>query len=95
MRTSDNACHAKKNCTENLARSLKTLYTNADSLPNKMAELEITVDRENPNIFMIVEVIPKSSRVRTTEASISLWGCNMFTYLGKDGLWGIAFLHKK
>ena len=38
---------------------LKCIYTNADSLSNKMNELELMIEEINPDLIAITEVLPK------------------------------------
>ena len=43
-------------------KSLKCIYTNADSLRNKMAELKTVVYKEKPHIIAVTEIKPKNFR---------------------------------
>ena len=62
------------NCT----RSVKCLYTNADSLMNKIDELKVLVRDEKPHIIGICEVKPKNCRYSITDAELQLDGYDMF-----------------
>ena len=59
---------------------LKCMYTNADSLKNKLNEFTARIRDYNPDIIMVNEVKPKNMRGNLTESEFSLKdkGYNMF-----------------
>ena len=55
------------------------MYTNADSLLNKLDELKSRfMGEESPDIIMITEVVPKNLRYTLNKAEIDLNGYEMF-----------------
>ncbi len=50
------------------------MYTNADTLTNKMAELKCRVDHLNPDIILITETKPKNCRYPVTQQEIDITG---------------------
>ena len=44
----------------NSVNRLKLLYTNCDSLPNKMEELKVYIEELKPHIIALTECIPKN-----------------------------------
>ena len=46
------------------------MYTNADTLTNKIPELKTYVDHHNPWIIAIKEIIPKNYRLPVQKANI-------------------------
>lgn len=61
--------------------SLNFWYTNADSLPNKISELELRIQAaaEKPHIIAITEVKPKNSRYKVQQSELQLQGYDMFS----------------
>jgi len=60
---------------------LKCMYTNADTLSNKMHELEVILKCFKPDIFAVTEVMPKTCRLPITEAEISMEGYSLVSNL--------------
>ena len=48
------------------------MYTNADTLTNKMPELKDCVDHHNPWIIAIMEIIPKNYRIPVQKAELKI-----------------------
>ena len=61
-------------------KPLKCMYTNADSLKNKLNEFTVRVSDYNPDIICVNEVKPKHMKDKLTESEFSLndIGYNMF-----------------
>ena len=57
------------------------LYTNADSLPNKLIELRdvVRLSEDTPHIIAVTEVKPRNCRYGITKSEISLDGYNLHT----------------
>ena len=68
-----------------VTRNLKIMYTNADSLVNKMSNLEILCQCQDPDIVAITEVNPKNARLPLRENEIHLNGYTVFTNLTEEG----------
>ena len=64
-----------------VAKKLKIVYTNADSLSNKMRNLEILSNCESPDIISVTEINPKHTRVCLCEREIHLDGYTLYTNL--------------
>ena len=60
-------------------QQLKCLYTNADTLTNKMVELRVRSGEIDADIIMITEVKPKNQRYKVTEAELKLPGYDLYT----------------
>ena len=65
-------------------------YTNADSLTNKIIELQKRIDtsEQHPDIILVTEVKPKSNRYECSQAELNLEGytphfCNLHTNVGR------------
>ena len=50
------------------------MYTNPDTLTNKMNEILLLTDQYNLNVVMVIEVKPKHSTEHTSEPMITLNG---------------------
>ena len=75
---------------QNAVSKLKVLYSNVDSLPNKMHELLIMIGIHRPDIIMITEVLPKNYETKPTEQSLSINGFELFSDIELDGVRGTA-----
>ena len=62
---------------------MKFLYSNADSLRNKLRELEIVNVREKADIIIITEALPKNSLGRLDENEFQLPGYNTVSNFGE------------
>ena len=58
--------------TKHAASSIKWLYTNADTLTNKMPELKALIEERKPLIIAITEVIPKKFRFPVQKAEVKV-----------------------
>ena len=52
--------------------NIKCMYTNADTLTNKMPELKTLVKDTQPSVIAITEVIPKNYRFPVQKAEIKI-----------------------
>ena len=68
-----------KDLSNQCNKCLKVLYTNADSLSNKMDELKLLVKQGMFNMVAITEALPKVSMYRLQEVELSLPGFNMIS----------------
>ena len=57
---------------------IKCLYTNADSLRNKMSELRTIALNSKPEIIAVTEVIPKNYRFNIQDVEIAIPQYEMF-----------------
>ena len=62
------------NTSRNTISRLDVLYTNADSLTNKKAELEAIVTNSKPDIICITETMPKNSKYKREECELNIEG---------------------
>ena len=60
---------------------LKILYTNADTLTNKMDELKLLTRDESPDVIAVNEVLPKKSMFLVQEQELQIDGFNMVSNL--------------
>ena len=58
---------------------IKTLYTNADQLVNKLDDLLLIIAQESPELIAITEVIPKAQVHPLGKATLSIPGYELFT----------------
>ena len=77
-------------------KGFNCLYTNADSLVNKIEELKKIVSNTQPKVIAICEVKPKNSRYNITEAELQIDNYNaIHNSLEKNNERGIIiYLHK-
>ena len=62
------------------------MYTNADTLTTKMAELEHEISESNPDVVMITEVKPKRCLHSVTTSCLVIKGyCDPYNNLNNDG----------
>ena len=77
-----------------VSRSLKVFYANRNQLLNKFDELLTLVHSDNPDIILIVEVIPKAQQSPIATPNLSIPGFTDFdpnlTNLGSCGKRGIC-----
>ena len=55
------------------------MYTNCDTLTNKLSELTIAIELNNPDIIVLTEVTPKNNRYTLQKSEIEIKGFNLFT----------------
>ena len=60
------------------------LYTNADTLTNKMRELQLLVNERNADIIMITEVSPKYTKETLCKQQFSLDGYELYTNIEEE-----------
>ena len=72
------------------------MYTNCDTLTNKLSELTIAIELNNPDIIVLTEVTPKNNRYTLQKLEIEIKGFNLFTtnFNEKDSR-GVAIYVKK
>ena len=66
-----------------IMKKINCMYTNADSLMNKLSELKVT--QSQPMIIGITEVKPKKCRFNIVPCELQLEGYELFSNLEKDG----------
>ena len=66
------------------------LYTNADTITNKMRELELVANDMQADIIMITEILPKFTREDISDQYFHLEGYTLYTNLGKGADRGVA-----
>ena len=78
----------KGNTSNTLTNSayLKIIYTNVDTLKNKMEELETIICNQKPDIISLVEIFPKYSNFQYIPSEYTIEGYSMFlSDFGKRG----------
>ena len=72
------------------------MYTNCDTLTNKLSELTVAIELNNPDIIVLTEVTPKNNRYTLQKSEIEIKGFNLFTtnFNEKDSR-GVAIYVKK
>ncbi len=78
------------NVTIKKHNNMRILYSNVDSLNNKLHELLLEIGIHRPDIMMITEVLPKNEETKTTKDSISINGFELFTNISDENIRGIA-----
>ena len=73
---------------------LKCLYSNVDSLSNKMEELKLNIKMQIPDVVIITEVLPKSYETKPTTESININGYELYTNIAEDDIRGVALYVK-
>ena len=48
------------------------MYTNCDTLTNKISELIMAIEHNNPDIVVITEVIPKNNRYTLQKSELEV-----------------------
>ena len=67
---------------ESFLNKLKSYYTNADSLLNKIEELEVVISIENTDIIIMTEIFPKNLKCTNNDN-------NEYKICGFPVLWGL------
>ena len=57
-------------------RAIKFIYTNADTLTNKLEELKTLINNEKPEFVAVTEVLPKNSQFLVQEQELQIQGYN-------------------
>ena len=65
--------------------TFKLLYSNADCLTNKKAELATLIQMHKPAVIGVVEVKPKNSRYELQECEMAIDGYDIFHTLEEEG----------
>ena len=52
------------------------MYTNSDTLTNKISELIIAIEHNNPDIVVITEAAPKNNRYTLQKSELEIKGFN-------------------
>ena len=60
------------------ASNLKCLYTNCDTVTNKLDELEASIDMNDPDIIVLTEVLPKNNRYTLQKSELETKGYTLF-----------------
>ena len=63
------------------SKQLNILYTNADSLKNKLGQLELLAVEYKPEIIVITEILPKRSWSQMIELEFKITNYEIFTNL--------------
>ena len=88
----------KKNIESNLAKhakittisNVKVIYTNCDSLSNKVEVMEFVIKLTNPHIIVFTEVAPSNNRYPLQKSEIELDDYQLFVNdLNKKGHCGV------
>ena len=69
-----------KNRKTNINRisKLKCMYTNCDTLTNKICELKLAIDSNDPDIIVLSEVTPKNNCYILQKSEIEIKGYNSY-----------------
>ena len=59
----------------------KILYTNVDSLINKIDELKLLIRQEEPHLVAVTEILPKNSVYPVQEQELQIDGFNIVSNL--------------
>ena len=70
-----------KKSKDKSTRSLKIIYTNADTLTNKLDELNILIADEKPDLVAIIEVLPKFSLFPVQKHELQIDGYSLLSNL--------------
>ena len=72
------------------------MYTNCDTLTNKICELKLAIDSNDPDIIVLSEVTPKNNRYILQESEIEIKGYNSYISNFEDtNTRGVALYVKK
>ena len=78
------------------ASNLKCLYTNCDTVTNKLDELEASIDMNDPDIIVLTEVLPKNNRYTLQKSELETKGYTLFiNNFETFGIRGVAIYIKK
>ena len=86
---------AKKDGLKQISH-INCMYTNCDTLTNKLSQLTIAIELNNPVIIVLTEFTPKNNRYTLQKSEIEIKGFNLFTtnFNEKDSR-GVAIYVKK
>ena len=72
------------------------MYTNCDTLTNKICELKLAIDSNDPDIIVLSEVTPKNNRYILQKSEIEIKGYNSYISNFEDtNTRGVALYVKK
>ena len=72
------------------------MYTNCDTLTNKICELKLAIDSNDPDIIVLSEVTPKNNRYILQKSEIEIKGYNSYISNFEDtNTRGVAWYVKK
>ena len=64
-----------KKTSINRISKLKCMYTNCDTLTNKICELKLAIDSNDPDVIVLSEVTPKKQLLHFTKIKIEINTC--------------------
>ena len=94
--TIKNKSTRKSNCLPPSTNKLKVMLSNADTLTNKLTELDFIVSQENPHIIAINEVMPKNAKRYIYREEFHITGYEMITVpnvVNNTGRGSLIYLH--
>ena len=72
------------------------MYTNCDTLTNKICELKLAIDSNDPDVIVLSEVTPKNNRYILQKSEIEIKGYNSYISNFEDtNTRGVALYVKK
>ena len=94
--TIKNKSTRESNCLPPSTNKLKVMLSNADTLTNKLTELDFIVSQENPHIIAINEVMPKNAKREIYREEFHITGYEMITdpnVVNNTGRGSLIYLH--
>ena len=94
--TIKNKSTRKSNCLPPSTNKLKVMLSNADTLTNKLTELDFIVSQENPHIIAINEVMSKNAQRYIYREEFHITGYEMITdpnVVNNTGRGSLIYLH--
>ena len=71
------------------------MYTNCDTITNKIDELNIAISLNNPDIIILTEVTPKNNRYILQKSEIEIKGYSLYiNNFNQKGIRGLALYVK-
>ena len=74
----DRKLQKNKKTSINRISKLKCMYTNCDTLTNKICELKLAIDSNDPDIIVLSEVTPKNNCYILQKSEIEIKGYNSY-----------------
>ena len=76
--------------------NLKFIYTNCDTVTNKLDEVEASIDMNDPDIVVLTEILPKNNGYMLQTSELEIRGYSLFTNNYElKGIRGVAIFVKK